>query len=58
MDIEGNKPMIMTDVDQQTFNHSDTCCICNELFVEHRDGLIIPSLKREKVTYRQSYKDE
>ena len=41
--------MIMTDVDHQTFNNSDTCYICNELFVEHRDGLIIPSLKGEKV---------
>ena len=49
MDDEGNKPMIMTEVDQQQFNNSDTCHICNELFVEQKDGLIIPSLKGEKV---------
>ena len=48
MDDEGNKPIIMTEVDQQTFNNSDTWYICNELFVEHRDGLIIPSLKGRK----------
>ena len=29
--------------------NSDTCYICNELFVEQKDGLIIPSLKGEKV---------
>ena len=46
---KANEPMIMTDVDHQKFNDSDTCYICNELFVEYRDGWIIPSLKGEKV---------
>ena len=46
---KADEPMIMTEVDHQKFNNSDTCYICNELFVEYRDGLIIPSLKGEKV---------
>jgi len=47
MDL-ANEPMIMTDVDQQTFNNSDTCYICIELFVEHRYGLVNPSLNKER----------
>ena len=40
---KANKPMMMTVEDQQTFSKSDTCYICSESFVEHKDGLIIPS---------------
>ena len=45
----GNEPIIMTEVDHQTFNNSDTCYyIYNESFWQHRDGWTIPSLKGEK----------
>ena len=44
-----NEPMIATEVDQQTFNNLDTCYISNKSFMEHRDRLIIASLKGEKV---------
>jgi len=44
-----NEPMIITEVDQKKFNNSNTCYICNESFKEQEDGLIISSLKGEKV---------
>ena len=46
---KANEPMEMTEDDNKKFNESDTCYICNELFVEYKDGLIIPSLKGDKV---------
>ena len=35
---KANEPMEMTEDDNKKFNKSDTCYICNELFVEYKDG--------------------
>ena len=47
--MEDDKDMIMTPDDHTDFSESTLCHICEEAFVEIKDGLQIPSLKGDKV---------
>ena len=46
---ESEKTMIFSSTDEEKYNAAKHCHICKDPFEIHQDGLVIPSLKGEKV---------